>query len=76
MSRTMYKEGTANYIMWITLFERWAEVRDREVSVDIYIALIAERINDVKRTYKSALLPFRSVHFPVQLLLILLFILW
>ena len=51
-------------------------MREGELSVDIYIyiMLIADDLSEVDRTYKSALLPFSSVRFPMQLLLILLFL--
>ena len=48
-------------------------MRDGERSVDIYIMLIAEGLNDGKRTDKSALGPCRSVHIPMQLLLMSVF---
>jgi hypothetical protein len=43
-------------------------------SVGIYNMLIAEGLSDVRRTYKPALRTFSSVHFPMQLLLISLFL--
>jgi len=49
-------------------------VRDGEVSVDIYIMLIAEGFNDVIPTNKSALRHCRRVHTPVQFLLISVFL--
>jgi hypothetical protein len=66
----MYIEGTANYIMWITLFESYDEARDSEVALHLYLMLIAAGLSDVKRAYKSAVLPFRRVHISMQLLLI------